>query len=101
MSRMRGERESVGVALPGSVSMHAQRRSETRCDLGLDVHKDRAEVAQRCRGIGWMETTPSRWARSRRRWGGRTRWRFEANINTVTIARLVGDRSGRGLVSIP
>jgi hypothetical protein len=51
LTRMRCERESVGVVLPDCVYVSQRKGAEVR-SIGLDVHKDFAEVAEAVSGGG-------------------------------------------------
>jgi transposase len=104
---MRCERESVGVVLPGRVSIDPLTTGGGRMRwLGLDVHKDFAEVAEAlpagaARQLGRIRTTPADLRAFAETLGPDDRVALEATINTFAIARLLEEHAGRVVVSNP
>jgi transposase len=104
---MRCERESVGVVLPGRVFIDPLTTGGggMRC-LGLDVHKDFAEVAEALPGggirqLGRIRTTPSALRAFAETLGANDQVALEATINTFAIARLLEEHAGRVVISNP
>jgi transposase len=74
--------------------------------LGLDVHKDFAEVAEALPGgalrrLGRVRTTPDALRAFAQRLGADDQVALEATINTFAIAKLLGEHAGRVVISNP
>lgn len=74
--------------------------------LGLDVHKDFAEVAEALPGgavrrIGRVRTTPMALRAFAEQLGPDDQVALEATINTFAIAKLLGEHAGRVVISNP
>lgn len=74
--------------------------------IGLDVHKDFAEVAEalpggRVRQLGRIETTPAGLRAFAAKLGPEDAVALEATINTFAVARLREEHAGRVVVSNP
>jgi transposase len=74
--------------------------------IGLDVHKDFAEVAEAVPGggvqrVGRVRTTPEALRAFAERLGPDDQVALEATINTFAIAKLLGEHAGRVVVSNP
>lgn len=74
--------------------------------LGLDVHKDFAEIAEASPGgivrrLGRIRTTPTELRAFAESLGAEDQMAMEATINTFAIARLLAEHAGRVVVSNP
>jgi transposase len=74
--------------------------------LGLDVHKDFAEVAEALpagavRRLGRIRTTPAALRAFAEQLGPDDQVALEATINTFAIAKLLGEHAGRVVISNP
>jgi transposase len=74
--------------------------------LGLDVHKDFAEIAEASPGgvirrLGRIRTTPTELRAFAESLGAEDQVAMEATINTFAIARLLEEHAGRVVVSNP
>jgi transposase len=74
--------------------------------IGLDVHKDFAEVAEAVPGggvqrVGRVRTTPESLRAFAERLGPNDQVALEATINTFAIAKLLAEHAGRVVVSNP
>jgi hypothetical protein len=74
--------------------------------LGLDIHKDFAEIAEASPGgvvrrLGRIRTTPTELRAFAESLGAEDQVAMEATINTFAIARLLEEHAGRVVVSNP
>ncbi len=100
-TRLRYERECVGVVVPGCVPRGSRMRS-----IGLDVHKHFAEIAvlepgQEIQHPERIQTTPAALRSFARTLRSTDRVVLEASVNTWPIVDLLSAHAGQVIVSNP